>query len=180
MDGRQGTAPTELTASTRTRTSSGITSVTSSMGLRTPVDVSLWVMSTALVSRLALIAWATRSGPIPSPHGTSRGITSTPLLKAISLNLWPKAPHDREITRSPGESRFWHRASNAPVPDPGKRTGGSSTSSRRHRSANSSRYRAENWPLRWDIILVAPSRATWWGTSTGPGVRSILVKLTTS
>ena len=87
------------------------------------VEVSLWVINTALTPGLSLMAFFTASGSAALPHSTLRLTTSTPNVLAIFAHLSPNTPMLTESTLSPGENRFTTADSRPPVPEPvSKRT----------------------------------------------------------
>ena len=140
-------------------------------GVTAPVEVSLWVKRTTAGSGLRARASFTSSGVAPRPQGMSAGMTSAPRRPAISRNRSPKAPQEKEITRSPGAMRLAARASRAPVPEPGKSTGGSFALRSLFRRAEISSRREKKGSLRWLTRGAAPLCRISWGMETGPGVK---------
>ena len=88
-----------------------------SMSWRTPVEVSLCVASTALVSGLPSSALAISPGSTAYPHSTSNDATSTPCASQISAHRSPNLPPRITRARSPLDSVLTTAASIAPVPD---------------------------------------------------------------
>src|SRR5437588_631113 len=109
--------PIELTPST---TSSRLWRLTTparaSSGLVTPVEVSLWVISTVAISALRLSRSSRSFGSAASPQGSVYRATSAPKAAARSANRSPKAPMVTARTRSPGEITLATALSRPPVP----------------------------------------------------------------
>ena len=94
------------------------TPATASRSLATPVEVSLCVTITALVSGLSSRVLRRMSKSISSPNGNESVITSAPKTEAMSVKRLPKTPIVAFITVSPGDSVLTTAASIAAVPDP--------------------------------------------------------------
>ncbi len=121
----KGMAPRPLMPSTMTSGSPGAacTAATSSRsGLATPVEVSLWVSSTARYGGWPARCAARAAGSAASPHSTSKRSTWAPKACAMSAKRSPKPPMMTASTRSPGERLFTMAASIAPEPEPVSRT----------------------------------------------------------
>ena len=85
--------------------------------LVTPVEVSLWVTSTALIFVSFWRAWRTASASTALPHSKRRGITSAPNCSAIEAKRSPKTPLNTDNTLSPGDRVLTMAASKPPVPE---------------------------------------------------------------
>ena len=120
----KGSAPTPLMPSTTTRISGTIARAvpaSASIGLVTPVEVSLWVSRMAVGGRPSATIDSrtarTSSGRAAVPHSTSSRVTSAPYVVAIFAKRSPKAPTLTARTGSPGERWLTMAASRPPVPD---------------------------------------------------------------
>ena len=170
--GKQGTAPSELTASTRTSgPSSGRAEVQARRSVSAPVEVSLCVKSIAAAPGCCSRASRTSEGVAVRPRGMSTGRIVAPLRDAISRKRSPNAPHEKEMTASPGSSRLAARASSAPVPDDGSVITGCEARSSFFKSAAISSSNAKYVSLLCPTRGAAPAARTECGTSTGPGVK---------
>ncbi len=85
----------------------------------TPVDVSLWTASTALIvcARSSASFASTRAGSTPLRQSPGTKSTTRPSRSAIARHSVAKWPVSNISTRSPGESVLTSAASHAPVPD---------------------------------------------------------------
>ena len=88
------------------------------MSLVTPVDVSLWVTKTALMSGFSARALRMASGSAGVPHVAVSRVTDAPNASAICASRSPNTPMVTQSTWSPGERTLTTAASMAPVPDP--------------------------------------------------------------
>jgi hypothetical protein len=89
-------------------------------GLVTPVEVSLWVMKTALTAEPRSSSAANRSGVTARPQGTSSRRTSSPNATATRANRSPKSPQTVASTGSPGDSKLTIATSQPAEPVPGQ------------------------------------------------------------
>src|SRR5690242_13393129 len=172
---RYGIEPSEEMVSTISRAwcpARSISARISGTRLATPVDVSLWTTRTALTT--APVSAASRR-PIASgsaPCRQSPGITSgrSPSRPASWAHSAAKCPVSAISTVSPGDKVLTRAASQAPVPDEGKMTTGSSVPKTCRSPGMMSRYRAANSGPRWSITGAAMARSTRSGTLVGPGI----------
>ena len=94
------------------------TPATASKSFATPVEVSLCVTITDVMSGSAFSASRSVSRSIASPKGKLSVLTSAPYADAMSVNLLPNTPIVALMTLSPGDMVFTTAASIADVPDP--------------------------------------------------------------
>ncbi len=87
------------------------------MSWTAPVEVSLWVAKTTLVSGACRSAAATISGSTLLPYGTVTARTRTPYARQISAQRSPNFPPCTTMAWSPGDKVFATEPSMAPVPE---------------------------------------------------------------
>ena len=169
--------PRPLTESTISRAGCLAESIalrTAAMSLDTPVAVSLWVASTALIlcslSFFRISAYF--SVGTPSPHSQSTTSTLKPRRVTMSIHRWLNWPKREASTRSPGESVLVSAASQPPVPVEGKITGvPASVLKIFFKSTSTARVRSGNLDERWSSIETTIARCTRSGTLVGPGTK---------
>ncbi|MBA7476200.1 hypothetical protein ES707_11582 [subsurface metagenome] len=143
--------------------------------LVTPVEVSLWVTSTALTSDSLLRDFRISSTSAALPHSEFRGITSAPNFWAMAAKRSPKTPIDTASTLSPGDKVLTTAASRPPVPDPvSRKTSFLVWNSCFSLSVTPFRIWANSEP-RWFIICRLISLRTTSGQGVGPGMRRLSI-----
>ena len=148
-----------------------ITALNASRSLVTPVEVSLWVISTALIFGSSFKTLRIASGSAALPHSKLRGITSAPNCSAILAKRSPKTPIDTDKTLSPGDSILTTVASSPPVPE--------AESTKTSPLVWNNCFRLSvilfnippNSGPRWFIICLVIACKTSSGTGVGPGMR---------
>ncbi len=146
-----------------------------SRSLMTPVEVSLWVIMTALIS-LLVSAWslvANWAGSKGCPHSAVTVSTFKPKAWPTSTQRSPNLPLEPTKIRSPGERKLIIPASTAPVPLTFNINTSLAVWCSHLRFSVTSAIMLLNSPLRWPMGCLANASKAASGTGVGPGIISI-------
>src|SRR6185312_13031223 len=147
---------------------------TPATSLVTPVAVSLWQTSTALIlcSLSAARRCAQRSSGKPSPHSASIVSTASACRRHRSAQRCENWPKTAISTRSPGDNVLVIAASQPPVPEAGNRkTWPFSVLKMCFRSRNSGSVNAGKSGARWSSSGTSIAWRTSNGRFVGPGMK---------
>ncbi len=141
----------------------------------TPVAVSLWVASTALMRwpLSALRISPKRAAGMPSPQGVSTTSTSSPWRRHMSIQRWENMPFRAARTRSPGDSVLVSAVSQPPVPVEGKKkiSAVSDRSTLRTLARAGCRI-SPNSGERWSMVGMSTALRIASGILVGPGMKT--------